>query len=439
MKNKMKSSFIKYCVFFTLYFSFLAIDAQIFTVAFSVLCCYALTGKEQAIKALSIVAISKSLNPAIYAFSPETGILAWLVFFLASSRIILFSWNNFIRTVPLYVYSVVILMLSIFASVNPEISLMKLITFTIGAAAVILGYSSLDEEQSERMKAWFFSIYFVIILLSLPTFVFPNIAYNRNGQGFQGILNHPQSFGPMLAPIATWLLAGVLFEKSKKQLLAVIVCVMLITLMVLSQARTSLTAVFVSLFFFFFMLQIKKKSFKNAYSGRAILVGIALVLSSVIAFSSSTVIQDKLTGFVFKRDSTDIDEALSSRSGGIVSQWHFFLKSPVLGNGFCVYPWGELPMGVTYYNGIPISAPVEKGFLPTAILEETGLIGAIFFIYFLYQLFKICLKNANLKYVCMFLSCIAINVGEVFIFSMGGIGLFYWLLIGLSILPSKQK
>lgn len=435
-----KYSYIKYCLFITIYLGVLTINAQMFTIVFGLLCLFALSGKEQAIKALSLVAMSKFLNPGIYAFSPETGVLIWLVFFSASSILIFSSSAKFTKVIPLLIFSFVVGVLSVFFSVQPDISLMKITVFTVGVMAIILGYSSLNEEQFNRLYIWFFSIFTVVIILSLPTFLFPDIAYNRNAAGFQGILNHPQVFGAILAPITTWFLATLLFEKNTKKItLNLIISISLIVLMILSQTRTSIVAVFLSLFTVFILVFLKKKYFPKAFSGRALVMGVFLAIVVVIAAFSSSVVQDSLTGFIFKRGATNLDEAVSSRSGGIASQLHYFTESPIGGHGFGVYPWGVTPMRITYFQGIPISASVEKGFLPTAILEEVGVIGATLFIIFIYYLYKQAVMSKDVKLLALFFVCLFINVGEMVIFSVSGVGLFYWLLIGLTIFHKKSR
>jgi len=433
-------SYIKYCLFITIYLGVLTINAQMFTIVFSLLCLFSLTGKEQAIKALSLVAISKFLNPGIYAFSPESGVLTWLVIFTASSVLIFSSISKFTTVMPLLIFSFVVGVLSVFFSVQPDISLMKVIVFTVVVMAIILGYSSLNEDQFNRLHIWFFSLFAVVIILSLPTFLFPNIAYNRNAAGFQGILNHPQIFGITLAIITTWFLAALLFEKKTKKItLNIIISISLLILMMLSQSRTSILAVFLSLFTVFILVFLKKNYFSKAFSGRALVMGVFFAIAVVITAFSSSVVQDNLTDFVFKRDSANLDDALFSRSSGIASQWRYFTESPIVGHGFGVYPWGVSPMGITYFKGIPISAPVEKGFLPTSVLEEVGVLGATLFFIFIYYLYKQVVMNKDVKLLALFFVCLFINVGEMVIFSVSGSGLFYWLLIGLTIFHKKSR
>lgn len=85
------------------------------------------------------------------------------------------------------------------------------------------------------------------------------------------------------------------------------------------------------------------------------------------------------------------------------------------------------------FMGIPISAPVEKGFIPTSILEETGIFGALAFYAFIISLAAEAMRRKDPGWAGLFFGCLYINVGEAVIFSVGGIGLFYWLLIGIAI------
>lgn len=422
----------KLVVFFAVYFAALTVSPQLITIVFFVLCVYACYGNEQAIKALSLGAITKYLNPALYSFSAETGLLAWLLFFIGVIRLSLFTIGNFKKTIPLHLFCIIALLASLIASKNPDVSSTKIIMFDLGAMAVIQGFYSMTTEQAMRIKVWLFSLILTIVLLSLPTFAFPNIAYNRNGAGFQGILNHPQSFGPLLAPMASWYLVGLIFHKKDKFIFPFIYSILLVALMVASQARTSLASVFLTLSAVFVLILFRSKYFQNTTVKKSIVSGFASILIFTVAVTSSELIQDKLQNFIFKRQSSNMEEALSSRSHGIASQWDYFIESPLVGNGFGVYSWGTFPKGITYYMGIPISAPVEKGFLPTCILEEVGLLGTVFFLFLVFYLLKLVLRSSSLQVTALFFACLFVNVGEMVFFSLGGIGLFYWLLMGLS-------
>src|SRR5262249_33043058 len=81
-------------------------------------------------------------------------------------------------------------------------------------------------------------------------------------------------------------------------------------------------------------------------------------------------------------------------------------------------------------TGLPLSAPVEKGFLPTAVLEETGIFGAIFFALFLFSAMRLVVRRGDIVLAWIFFTCLFVNVGEMIFFSAGGLGLYIWLLMG---------
>jgi hypothetical protein len=83
--------------------------------------------------------------------------------------------------------------------------------------------------------------------------------------------------------------------------------------------------------------------------------------------------------------------------------------------------------------GLPISAPVEKGFLPTAILEEVGIPGALGFLgLFLTLLYRV-YRTGDQPWAAVLLTSIFVNLGEALFFSLGGLGLYFWIWIGLAI------
>ena len=143
---------------------------------------------------------------------------------------------------------------------------------------------------------------------------------------------------------------------------------------------------------------------------------------------------EPMQSFAIKGEEKPIGEAFyASRGKRIEEQWRNFTEQPITGHGFGIYSSGDVPSGVKTFLGIPISAPTEKGFIPTAVLEETGIIGSIFFLYFLFSLIRLALKGTDIRWIAMFFGCLFVNVGEAVFFSVGGIGLHIWLLMGLAI------
>lgn len=423
------------------FFVVLSLGPSAFNAMFVLLIIYSLVGRVEAIRALSLIVISKSLNPAIYSFSPETAALSWFALLVVSIRFIvpLKDKKQLSDILPLGLFFIFVLILTVLYSVRQDISLFKLFAFSIESASIIIGFRSLTINERNSLISWFGAIILVVALLSIPTLYFPNIAYNRNGLGFQGILGHPQLFGALLAPYSCWLLAGVLFKRASSRYLLLTMFMIFVAFIYMSQTRTSGVAIILTVLTLLLISYLKGKSLRvmAGFKVMSVLVTLVLlVISLAMVFPS---IENKFSRYIYKRDSVTIDQALSSRSGGIQSQWENFLSRPWVGYGFGVYPSGVFPEGITYYEGIPISAPVEKGFLPTALLEETGVFGGIVFLIFLVHLVRMSLDSRDIQLVAVCLACVYVNVGELVIFSPGGIGLFYWLLIGLTIVPLRNN
>ena len=393
-----------------------------------------LLGIPQTIQALSLVVVIKYLNPVLYTYPEGVGVMSWGVIMLGGIRLLLGAKISNVKLIlPILGFSLVVAVLfTVQDNKVPAVSAMKLIMFTYMSCAIVLGSASLSKEQAHELSTWFNSLIAAIVLLSLAMFAFPAIAYARNGLGFQGILNHPQSFGPILAPLASASLASVFFGKPKNSLRLLAIVLGLVALMVASQARTALAAVMLSMAAAAAVVFFKKRKFMQFRMGRFIKISTLALVALMLAVASSSAVQEKLMGYVYKRNSTTIESALSSRSGGIEAQWNYFLENPLTGCGFGVYPWGLSHLGAVEFMGLPISAPVEKGFLPTAILEETGLLGGLSFLGVLIYLSRRVIAQRNTQWIAIFFACVFVNVGEMVIFSVGGIGLLYWLMIGIA-------
>jgi hypothetical protein len=436
-KSKLKSPHyvsLQLIIGFCLLFSVLKVGTAAVTIVSILLCFWALLGAKESIQALSLVVVIKHLNPMLITLSSEFGIVSWIMLLVAGLRLFASgSLRQYKLLGPLLVFVMVVLLLfTVQINKYLEVSAMKLFIFTYGSAALLVGFSALDDEDANKLPVWFFSLFTAIVFLSLLTFAFPAIAYARNAFGFQGIMSHPQTFGPMLAPVASWLIAGIFFSKGEKQVKSLLLALMLIVMMMRSEARTGIVAVVLSVATTFLIVFIKSKHFQSFRMGRFLTLSILTLVLVSISLVSSTAFRNKLTGFVLKHHAKNMEQAVSSRSGGIASQWNFFKEKPLIGHGFGVYPSGDFPSEVVKVMGIPISAPVEKGFLPTAILEETGLSGGLALLYFIASMGLRVSHNGDPRWLAVFFACIFINMGEMVFFSLGGIGLYFWLWLGLS-------
>jgi hypothetical protein len=101
-----------------------------------------------------------------------------------------------------------------------------------------------------------------------------------------------------------------------------------------------------------------------------------------------------------------------------------FRRSPVFGIGFQV--------STTEYfiqNASLFYAPIEKGFLPSALLEEVGVVGTSFFVIFVITMAVQLVRERNIPGVAMFATLLASNLGEASLFALAGHGAYGWILL----------
>ena len=154
-----------------------------------------------------------------------------------------------------------------------------------------------------------------------------------------------------------------------------------------------------------------------------------------------SILTESVYGFIRKGQSqVTVEQSFeSSRGRGIADQWANFNASPLFGIGFGVSLGSSFKPVFDSFTGLPLSASVEKGFLPTAILEETGIFGATFFVVFLLSLIRHVFSKIDLVLPWVFLASLFVNTGEMIFFSAGGLGLYIWLLMGWTTCPRWER
>jgi hypothetical protein len=323
-----------------------------------------------------------------------------------------------------------------------SISIMKIITFVIAATTVLVAYRRVTLQRLEQLEVWLATLVLVVAVFSLLTLVRPSIAIYRTGTGLQGVLGHPQALAVLLAPLAAWLLSALTLIKGRLKPLLVLLIGALCVAMLMTEARTAAVAVAIGLALAALRaLRTSRTQPFRASIGRLVAFAVVGVIGIGVASMTTDKLSAAATDFMMKRSGAkDVSQAFyKSRGGGIVSQWHNFLDAPLTGHGFGVYADGHFPAGVAMFQGIPISAPVEKGFVPTAVLEENGFFGGLLFLFAIVRLGQLAWRSGDPRRVALFGACVAVNLGEAVILAPGGIGMFVWILIGLATAPARAR
>lgn len=323
-------------------------------------------------------------------------------------------------------------------SIYPLISILKITYFSVGLNTVLLGFWNTKTTRSEWLE-WFFAMYVVIFSFS-SLFVFNDIGYFRNGRGFQGILNQPQTYGIFIAPFVVWVTSRVFFVR-RRLLLVSLLALCLWGHLFLTQARVSLVSTVVGLLAALFFSVILDR--RNIYTVRKWLLRplsfSAICVSAALLVLFHAQAYDSLSGFVRKGvDGTGVANSFMSSRGNIaMGSFNNFLESPYIGYGFGI---GRSRFNIEYSSsGIPISAPSEKGIIITAILEETGIVGALIFVIFMLSIIRIIVDRNDFMIIWMVFTALATNIGEATLFSFNGYGMIIWLLVGVSLTMDSES
>jgi len=387
------------------------------------------------------------LNPGIFSVS-ALGTLRWIVLLAAASRIFLDYYSHGLRIKAwllwLVAFCMVAGLLSAFVSPSPTVSYFKLLAFFIGFVTVM---QALAYSRDYDWLSFVFTVWSVVLLMSVPLLFF-GVGYIRNGVGFQGILNQPQAYGVFFAVPAIYFSVGYLLRELKRDIKLTLFLLIVWPTVVASQARTGVFAGVLALAFSTGWVLVR-----NLQSGhlviRARLRPLTVFLAGLIValiplfwnelgkLSVTFVAKTSLSG-VNELSMINPDELLRGRTDVIATSWDNFLDHPLSGIGFGV-PSNPYETGAAGGEalGIPTSAPVEKSFVPTAVLEENGLLGASVFVGFLTALAIPVLRFGRFSTVVLFMTAFFTNLGEMVFFSAGG-GVYIWFCLGLAILFAQR-
>lgn len=394
---------------------------------FIILGLYSLRGSNQIIQAFSIISILQLINPGIATISNNS--LKWLVIVLPFLWIVMHFFdlptkksNMFSLANSHLLFGLLLLPLCLISSLNPTISTLKLLSFTAGGFTILKSFER-SEFPSKYWKNWFNTL-FVFILFGSLLILWTPYGYFKNGRGFQGIFNHPQVLGVMAGLSSIW------FFSQQKTILKYLLGGMALVLVFLTKARIGFILMVVSAVFLFVLESLLGKKIRLNSAVKTFLLLVLIVgIPTFLFIENST---DLVFQFILKRtpQSGLLESFGESRGQLIQKSLSNFFTYPLTGIGLGIN--SDFNFYSTQSSGafdIPYSAPTEKGFMPTAILEELGIFGGILTLGYLTIItLKNSFSNPN-NFIWLYFATLSINIGEFVFFSFGGLGLFQWLLI----------
>ena len=406
-----------------------------FLVAYLGLIVYAARGPKESVQAFTILAILLLLNPGMYSKPSFDKSLRWLIFFSAFGRVLFDSAPKPSRVnFPIIFFSFSVLVLSLITSYNTTISALKIVTFGVGTYTLMTCFYRTLHLRA-YWASWFLTIGLVVFVCSLPLYG-SYLGYFRNGVGFQGILNHPQVYGPVAAALTAWTTCIVLFYNSKQP--AVVLCMVLGWIAIYtSQARTSLVMILGGIGISIIIGMMFKQSWRLAINRTFSVVRTLclLIIATIIAVLYGPQIMTKAQDFLLKGEETvSYEESFQGSRGFLIEQQMInFRNNPIAGIGFGVASDPEaLFIKTEGATGIPVGASIEKGFMPSAVLEEMGITGALLVLFLLGALIRPIVQGRDMAAMAVLFACVLVNLGEMVFFSLGGTGLFLWVMIGFA-------
>ena len=348
--------------------------------------------------------------------------------------------------VPLTIFLLVAILTSFLSNWYIHISLLKASQFFIFVSSLLLFSQSIDYRIGNKIYILCLSMLTFIVLATLGQFLMNPLSVYYidewapgkfvNTGLFCGIIYHPQSFGLVCAFTVAHVLVKYFEIKSSFLKLASLLLIFLsIYFITLTQSRTALFALifiiscaFIRTLFFLKSIDImvRKRSYRNAIS-TLFLAGISVIVGLIISGPTIINFLEELF-FKYSMYRLSFTDLFYSRIDFIQNSWEAFLKSPIYGEGFGV----EKSVKFIESAGI-FTAPSEKCFLPTAILHELGIIGAVAFIYFLISGTMWAIHRKHINFVFLLYGFILINFGEYIFFSIGGAGCLGWLILSSSL------
>lgn len=408
------------------------------------LAAWALLGPRRAIEALSLSWLAISLNPGLYPIATIADVLRWLVVGAAFISVCVYTFMRGLiiprAWIWMSVFVVVASVLSVVSSYAVDVSLFKLSSFFAAVTAVLLGFYHTRAEAARWMQ-WLFLMFALVVLVGLPLMGHP-IGYFRNGRGFQGILNHPQTYAVFLGPLLAWHVARLLSREIRGSGMWVLAIAAGISL-VATQSRTGVLAAGGGLVVAGVWWLLTNRARLKLRRSRAVVGLVVMCFATTVIVANMDDVAASTRRFVLKyEDVEDISDAFYRSRGLLVERsLEGLRRRPWTGIGFGLpSDSSTLEIRSEPVFGLPVGASVEKGFAFVGLLEEVGVIGFTLFVVAIVVLLRPTLsRHSSYPSAALAAGAVLANFGEAVMFSLGGSGLFVWLLIGVARVIAKRE
>jgi hypothetical protein len=408
---------------------------------------YALHGRSQAIQAFALSWLFSMLNPAIAPDASAAAIGRYLVIAAAAISVTARGVssaaglpNSSVSGFTLFL-GVFMLMHSLLFSAVGDVSVLKVLSWMVVVLTLLSAWQGLAPAQRIALFDQLLSWLIWLLLLSLPLLVIPSIGYLRNGTGFQGLLSQPQAFGPTVALVGA-LVGGRVMGDQRPAWRDIFVFGLSLVLIVLSEARTAGLALILGLLISAFL----SPAFAGVSAWR-MLPGLRsrrfqavalLVVAGII--TGGSFLSDTVTNYLYKRsDTTSLFDAADASRGALIEEMFVNIQeNPWTGIGFGIASDpGSMDVQRDPVLDLPISALVEKGVMPLAVVEELGILGALAVFGWFLVVFRRGARSGVPQFAVL-ITLVLVNLGESMFFSVGGMGMLLLILLTGAVTGSEQ-
>lgn len=261
---------------------------------------------------------------------------------------------------------------------------------------------------------------------------------------FCGMCAHSQALGPVVAVLSTLIFADYVFAVRRKDWIYLGLLLACPILVYKTSSRTAMATYLAGMGLVVFLFM-QARAVGRRWKGKVLMAVFALGVCAGAAAIALPSVRERALGFVLKfsggggaqMKDLKMDDITSSRQGLVEMSLAGFRDKPLLGNGFQVGWWMKYQRrrGLKDY----LSAPIEKGVWPTAILEEGGVIGFVFFAGFLLVAIVTLIQRHSYCGACVLWTFMIANFGEFSFFSMSYIGGFEWALVFVGLILDGQR
>lgn len=406
--------------------------------SYLVLAGYALLGRPHLIRALVLSWLFTMISSGISADASLGPLGRYGVLFAAALSVVIHrhaSRQRFDGFVSLtLLLGVFIIAHALMFSSMADVSVLKAVSWTMAMATCIAAWCGLTPWQRYQLSEQVFWGLTAVLVVSLPLAV-TSLGYLRNGTGFQGILNHPQAFGPTMALLCAWATARLLGEARPPWWLLAIAGIALVAVF-RSEARTAGLAVVLGVSIAIFIGPgLAGRSMSQMVPGlRSPRVWAVILTTAVAVLVMSATFSDLIQYYITKSGRAGAqglwDAYELSRGRQMDAMLDNIRQQPWTGIGFGIDSEPEL-MVVSRdpIFGLPLGASIEKGVAPLMVLEELGAFGAILVAVWALRLFRSAARGGVVCFA-VGLTVLFINFGEATLFSPGGFGLLSIVVLG---------